>query len=687
MTIAVPPPAVPWLPNRGSDEHFWTLFDCSSDGIVLMDPHAQDVISPIIDCNASFCRMNGYIRAELLGQSIHLLNIHQPKSEGGAAYLAQLRQQGRMLFEDYHRRKDRSIFPVAISTALIMLDGRELVVGIDRDISGRNEARDGAEQEVPGHAKIASLLSAEMVAHQQANEALRESEGRFQLLFEHSPDGVVLIDPHHPSGSWPIVDCNAAFCRMNGYTREEFVGQFIDMLYVNPAESGDYLARLRIVGMLNLEALHRRKDGTVFPVEVATALVQLNGRELLLQIDRDISERKRVEAELVRTREAALEASRMKSEFLAMMSHEIRTPMNGVVGMADLLLDTHLDDEQREYATTITESALALLTILNDILDFSKIEAGKLDLEITEIDPRALIRRSLDLLWPKAREHGITLCAEIAPEVGPLLSGDPTRLRQVLLNLLSNAVKFTEQGEVILHAAVVEQAAETMTLRFEIVDTGPGIAPDVQARLFQPFTQADGSTTRRYGGTGLGLAISKRLVELMGGTIGVESAPGSGSIFWLQLPLARAQALPSIPPSDEPNCAPVAAVRILIAEDNLVNQKVALMQLRKLGYEADIVATGRAAVTAAATGRYGLILMDLHMPEMDGYTAAALIRAHEAANPNHCRLPIVALTASALQIDRDACLASGMDDYLPKPFKLDDLRMMLNNRLQAPVTG
>jgi signal transduction histidine kinase/FixJ family two-component response regulator len=384
-------------------------------------------------------------------------------------------------------------------------------------------------------------------------------------------------------------------------------------------------------------------------------------------------------ANLQRMHEEQVAVERMKDEFVSMVSHELRTPLNGVIGMTDLLLRSELAPQARTYAEGVQRSGEVLLAVIDDILDLSKIEAGKLDLESAPLDVRQLVAEVAQLFKERAAAKGVTLTWKVDAAVPYGLEGDPIRVRQVLLNLVGNALKFTHVGSVSTAVELARTSAEEVVLRFAVADTGIGISPRDRERLFQPFAQADSSTTRKYGGTGLGLSICQRLVQLMRGEIGVESELGHGSTFWFSIPVRRA-AVPAIAPQvpAEPARLPSLrpAQRLLLVEDSWMNQQVALGMLEQLGYEADLATDGREALEAIEHNGYAAVLLDCQMPEMDGFQMAAELRRREAQSGRPA-VPIIAMTASAMQADRERCLASGMNDHLAKPVRIAELSAML----------
>ena len=492
-----------------------------------------------------------------------------------------------------------------------------------------------------------------------------------RVLDEHA---IVSITDIHGD----ITYANHKFCEISGYTREELLGKNHRILKSGAHPDAFYRELWTTLSGGDTwtgEICNRAKDGrpywvlaTISPILGADGLP-----EQYIAIRADISRIKEAETALIQAKEAAEIASRAKSEFLANMSHEIRTPMNGVLGMLNLALDTPLDDEQQEYLGLAQLSADALLHILNDILDLSKIEAGRLDVNMDLIELGTLMNELGRFFEPRCREKGLAFSVTLDPAVPANLRADPIRLRQVLTNLLSNALKFTHAGEIRLEVRRVHGPMGD-SVRYTVHDTGIGIPTDRQAQVFEAFTQADGSITRRYGGTGLGLTISNHLAQLMGGHMGLESEVGRGSEFFIALPLqledgeAGSEAPGEVRSSQ---AASTRALNVLLAEDNPINQKIASLMLERAGHRVRVADDGEAALAALADERFDLILMDMQMPGMGGLEATRLIRSIEKQDAKS--LPIIALTANAYAEDRERCLAAGMNGFVTKPIRRDEL--------------
>lgn len=786
---------------RESEERYRRLVEVSPDAIVV---HR---CGKILFVNTTGIRLLGADSLEsLLGAD--LSDLAAPEDKNGELPWGEIQAGNGEVRPTHHRiaRLDTKVIDVEVVAAGFTYQDRPAVQLLIRDIT---EIR-------------------------QQSEALAASERRYLSLFENVAEGV-----YRSSEEGRILDANPALIAMLGYDSIEELRQIsiATDLYQDPTYRHPEMHQLRLEGAVNnLELQLRRKDGSPLTVlENARAVRREDGSIHFYEGTlTDISHMKRAEDALKEARDQALNVSKLKGEFLANVSHEIRTPMNGIIGMTNLLSDTSLTSEQREYSEAVRRSANYLLNIINDILDFSKIEAGRVELEAIDFDLRENVEDVVELLAEQAQEKGIVLAASIDPELAAKFRGDPYRIQQVITNLTGNAIKFTANGEVILHVRPCTAPDGSTAIQVEVCDTGIGIPAGLKERLFKPFIQGDGSTTRRFGGTGLGLAISRQLVEMMGGQIGIADREGGGSRFWFRLPLKVAREYPNLgvaPASafgarkvvlairhfdrasstkltlerlgfacihansgqevllladeaklqaapldlilvdhelsdmsafalatclnqagfqadrilvrlvrmrdrnaerdhdslfaatlsdpvrqrtlaetverilagtqtDHSLCAlsshlegsgevlSIFTHRILVAEDNAINQRVALRMLQKLGLEAEIVENGKLVVEALRRNSYPLILMDCQMPEMDGFQATIAIREHELAANLH-RTPIVAMTAHAMQGDRERCLDVGMDDYLSKPVSLatleDVLRRWIPDLVQAKV--
>ncbi|MCP3951693.1 MAG: PAS domain S-box protein, partial [Desulfobacterales bacterium] len=523
----------------------------------------------------------------------------------------------------------------------------------------------------------------DITARKKAELEITTQKTYLEQLFEASTEAIAFVNR-----KGRVERVNSQFTTLFGFAPDEVIGKALDDTMIPPArrEEGKALtAEIKKGNPIFIETVRQRKDSRLLDVSVTGMPISIEGQDAgIYAIYRDISSQKRAEQELKKAKTVAEEATRAKSDFLANMSHEIRTPMNALIGLSHLAMETQLTPQQLDYQKKIHASAYTLLRLLDDILDFSKIEAGKLDLEIVSFNLAEVLERTSSIISVKSNEKGLNFRLHVPDSTPTYLKGDPLRLEQVFLNLTSNAVKFTAEGEVSVAVELVAETEQDAVLRFTVSDTGIGMSPEQIEQLFQPFHQADFSITRKYGGTGLGLAICKRMVEMMGSKIQVQSTLGQGSLFTFTVRFEKAE-------SDAPEI--IAGIpkelarellnsrRVLIVEDNDTNLQVARELLEQVGLEVVTAANGREAVALAAKHRFDGVLMDLQMPVMDGFTATREIRI--GSSPSD--LPILAMTANAMVADREKCLAAGMNDHIAKPIKPEVLYKTLVHNLRPDV--
>jgi PAS domain S-box-containing protein len=769
---------------KESEEKYRSIFENVQDVYyeALIDGTILEV-SPSIEIVSK----GQYHRNDLIGKSMY---DFYPIIEERQALLSALQERGRVTdFEVTLRNRDGSQIPCSISSKIRFdAQGRpEKILGSMRDITKRR----------------------------QAEEKLIKSEGMFRAIFDNASDGMFLVDLN----ARKFFMCNATCAKMLGYAQEEF--STLDIADIHPGEDLHFIYEQigkfsRGEEGIRSDLRFKRKDGSIFTADIGPALITIAEKRYLLIIFKDITERKRTESALKEAKEVAEDAVKAKSEFLAVMSHEIRTPMNGVIGMTDLLALTELTPEQSDYVETIRISGETLLSVINDVLDFSKIESSKIELEEEPFELNVCIEEVFDLPVPRAQQKNLDLLYRVDPTIPPFIVGDRLRLRQILYNLVGNAIKFTEKGEIVISVGLNHQHDKSLELLFAVKDTGIGIPTNKLAKLFKPFSQADSSTTRKYGGTGLGLAISMRLVELMGGRIWAESIEGEGSTFFFTIMTTASQSDLNIPklylqgskvelthkrvlivddnktnlqilkelcqvwkltprttptphealrwiergdafdiaiidlqmpemdgiqlameirkqrskdalpfilfsslgtnvkglnipadlfqkqifkpvkqsqlfnailevavgrnfnPERKTNTARneetitkgTTPLRILIAEDGPINQKILLRMLEQVGCTADVVPNGLRAIEAIGATKYDIVFMDVHMPEMDGLEATRRIVNSRLASE---RPKIIALTADAMSGDKEKCIEAGMDDYITKPVRLEEV--------------
>jgi PAS domain S-box-containing protein len=627
------------------------LFEASTEAIAYVNKRGR-----VERINSQFMTIFGYTADEIIDRSLDDTIIPPSLHEEGKAVTEEIKKGKPYFFETVRQRKDGRLVDVSITGMPIFVEGEDAgIYAIYRDISNKK----------------------------QAELEITIQKAYLEQLFEASTEAIAFIDENDR-----VERINSKFTEIFGFSRDDVIGRSLDDSIIPPSlheEGKGVKIEIKKGSHLFHETVRQRKDGSLVDVSVTGMPISIEGKGAgVYAIYRDISNQKRAEKELKRAKAAAEEATRAKSNFLANMSHEIRTPMDAIIGFSHLSMETDLTPQQLDYQKKIHASAYNLLRLIDDILDFSKIEAGKLDLEKHSFNLREVLERVSSMISVKSNEKGLAFSLDVPETIPKHFRGDALRLEQVLINLTSNAVKFTSEGAVSLAVELVKESEQDASLRFIVQDTGIGMSKKQINNLFQPFRQADFSITRKYGGTGLGLAICKRLIEMMGSKITVQSTPGVGTQFVFMVRFEKSEGkdngvIAGI--AKEVASALLANCRILLVEDNETNLQLARELLEQVGLEVVTAANGLEAVAIAAKERFDGILMDLQMPVMDGLTATREIR--KGSSPRE--MPIMAMTANAMSTDREECMAAGMNDHIAKPIKPEILYRTLVHRLRPDV--
>ncbi len=666
---------------RESETGMRQLFDQNPDSMAILDLET----GRYVDINQEYTRSTGFCREDIVGKRSRDF-FPFVNAEEGLRYAEELKRAGVLRnMEATFRRKDGSAYHGLISGVSFKLHGHLCLVSINRDISVLKKTQD--ELVAAHETALEASRAKDRIIGEAALTAteLRESETALRQVFDQNLDSMSIIDLE--TGKY--IDINEEYTRNTGFCRDDIVGkrsrEFPSM--VIPEENERLTAELKRAGLVrNMEATFRRKDGSTYHGLISAVNLKLRGHMCCITITRDIGVLKETQHQLIAAREAALEASRAKSDFLSSMSHEIRTPMNAVLGMADMLSESDLTEEQRRYLDIMRRNGVTLLDLINEILDLAKVESGQLILEEVDFDVRDLVDSVIETMGLRAHEKHLELAGQVTPDVPHNLVGDPLRLRQVIVNLLSNAVKFTNHGQIVLSVEMgrPDTGSGTTSIRFSVADTGVGIAHDKTDSIFDAFTQADSLTTRKYGGTGLGLTIVKRLVEMYGGAIAVESELGKGSTFSFTAEF-KTRPAPVAVALDAPS-VDLAGMRILVVDDTAVNRMILREALSSRGVLVTCVESGQAALNeidrAVAGGNpYRAVLLDCRMPGMDGIEVARQIRRRGLGA--HDRPIILMLTSDDLGATMTRAREAGVEIFMVKPIKRADLFAVLNRALGA----